>query len=154
MDCSLPGSSVSGISQQECWSGLPFPPQADLPDPGINPKSPASPALQMDSLHWVTWEGKCGRRDKYSSEKDSKQHMWRNKGSRTWALECHSTCCQQGPRTNAKISEQILKNRTCSESQSVSPQIIIPVGFSFSFPFALFFNWSIFDLFCKLWGTT
>jgi len=45
MDCSLPGSSVHGISQQERWSGLPFPPQADLPDPGIKPKSPASPAL-------------------------------------------------------------------------------------------------------------
>ena len=23
--------------RQECWSGLPFPPPADLPDPGINP---------------------------------------------------------------------------------------------------------------------
>ena len=33
MDCSLPGSSVCG----------------DLPDPGIEPVSPASPALQ-DSL--------------------------------------------------------------------------------------------------------
>ena len=25
MDCSLSGSSVHGISRQECWSGLPFP---------------------------------------------------------------------------------------------------------------------------------
>ena len=24
-DCSLPGSSVYGISRQECWSGLPLP---------------------------------------------------------------------------------------------------------------------------------
>ena len=31
--------------QQECWSGLPFPPPGDLSDPGIKPESPASPAL-------------------------------------------------------------------------------------------------------------
>ena len=24
-----------GFSRQECWSGLPFPPLGDLPDPGI-----------------------------------------------------------------------------------------------------------------------
>ena len=27
--------------RQESWSGLPFPPLGDLPDPGINPKFPA-----------------------------------------------------------------------------------------------------------------
>ena len=27
---------------QEYWSGLPFPPLEDLPDPGIKPASPAS----------------------------------------------------------------------------------------------------------------
>ena len=41
MSASLPGSSVRGISQQEYWSGLPFSPPGDLPDPGIQPKSPA-----------------------------------------------------------------------------------------------------------------
>ena len=34
-----------GFPRQECWSGLPFPPPGDLPDPGIEPVSPASPAL-------------------------------------------------------------------------------------------------------------
>ena len=34
-----------GFSRQEYWSGLPFPPPSDLPDPGIKPMSPASPAL-------------------------------------------------------------------------------------------------------------
>ena len=48
MDCSLPGSSVDGgFSRQEYWSGLPCPPPGDLPDPGIEPESPA---LQADSL--------------------------------------------------------------------------------------------------------
>ena len=31
--------------RQEYWSGLPFPAPRDLPYPGIEPTSPASPAL-------------------------------------------------------------------------------------------------------------
>ena len=34
-----------GLSWQEYWSGLPFPPPGDLPDPGIKPTSLASLAL-------------------------------------------------------------------------------------------------------------
>ena len=30
---------------QEYWKGLPFPPPGDLPDPGLEPTSPAPPAL-------------------------------------------------------------------------------------------------------------
>ena len=30
-----------GFSRQQYWSGLPFPPPRDLPDPGIKPESPA-----------------------------------------------------------------------------------------------------------------
>ena len=36
-----------GFSRQEYWSELPFPSPEDLPDPGIEP---GSPALQADSL--------------------------------------------------------------------------------------------------------
>ena len=36
-----------GFSRQKCWSGLPFPSPGDLPDPGIEPRSPA---LQADAL--------------------------------------------------------------------------------------------------------
>ena len=36
-----------GFSRQEHWSGLPFPSPGNLPNPGIEPKSPA---LQADSL--------------------------------------------------------------------------------------------------------
>ena len=35
------------FSRQEYWSGLPCPPPGDLPDPGIEP---GSPALQADTL--------------------------------------------------------------------------------------------------------
>ena len=31
----------TGFPRQECWSGLPFPSPEDLPDPGVEPMSPA-----------------------------------------------------------------------------------------------------------------
>ena len=36
-----------GFSRQEYWSGLPFPSPGDLPEPGLEP---GSPALQTDAL--------------------------------------------------------------------------------------------------------
>ena len=36
-----------GFSRQEYWGGLPFPSPGDLPDPGIEPESPA---LKADAL--------------------------------------------------------------------------------------------------------
>ena len=39
-----------GFFRQEYWSGLPCPPPGDLPNPGTEPTSPVSPALQADSL--------------------------------------------------------------------------------------------------------
>ena len=34
-----------GLPRQEYWSGLPFPSPGNLPDPGIEPTTPGSPAL-------------------------------------------------------------------------------------------------------------
>ena len=55
--CQAPPSM--GFSRQEYWSGLPFPSPGDLPDPGIEP---VSPALQIRNLplgdskeRWVSW---------------------------------------------------------------------------------------------------
>ena len=45
MDCSLPGCSIHGDS--EYWSVLPCSPSGDLPNPGVEPRSPT---LQVDSL--------------------------------------------------------------------------------------------------------
>ena len=50
LDCSPPGSSLIGISQQEYWSRLPFAPSWDLLEGGIELLSPVSPALQAGSL--------------------------------------------------------------------------------------------------------
>ena len=43
------------FSRQEYWSGLPFSPPGNLPDPGIKPTMPVDPALEADFLplsHW------------------------------------------------------------------------------------------------------
>ena len=40
-------SPSMGFSRQEYWSGLPFPSPGDLPDPGIEPRSPS---LEVDAL--------------------------------------------------------------------------------------------------------
>ena len=46
-----------GFSRQEYWSGLPYPPPKDLPDPGIKPVSFASPALAGGFFTTsATWE--------------------------------------------------------------------------------------------------
>ena len=46
-DCSLHGPLPMEFSRQEYWSGLPCPPPGNLPNPGIEPRSPT---LQADSL--------------------------------------------------------------------------------------------------------
>ena len=46
-DSLLPHELSLKFSRQEYWSGLPFPSPWDLPNPGIEP---GSPALQADSL--------------------------------------------------------------------------------------------------------
>ena len=56
MDCSPQGSSVHGILQARIleWAAMLSP--GDLPDPGIKPVSPVTPALQADSLPLATGE--------------------------------------------------------------------------------------------------
>ena len=43
------------VHWQEYWSGLPFLPPGDLSNPGTEPMTPASPALQVDSLPLSYW---------------------------------------------------------------------------------------------------
>ena len=43
-----------GFSRQEYWSGLPFPSPGDLPNPGIEPRSPACKHI----LYLLSHQGK------------------------------------------------------------------------------------------------
>ena len=58
------------FSRQEYWSGLPFPSPGDLPDPGIELTSLASPPLAGRFFTTsATWEA----RKEYSKEENTKQ---------------------------------------------------------------------------------
>ena len=46
-----------GLSQQEYWSGLPFPPPGDLPDPEIEPTPLMSPTFMLFTTS-ATWEAR------------------------------------------------------------------------------------------------
>ena len=47
-----------GFSRQDYWSGVPFPPPGDLPDPGIELASLSSPALAGGFfITGAAWEG-------------------------------------------------------------------------------------------------
>ena len=50
MDCSPPGSSVHGILQAKILEWVAIPSPGDLPNPGIDPRSPA---LKADTLQAV-----------------------------------------------------------------------------------------------------
>ena len=49
-DCGPQAALAVKFSRQEYWSALPCSTPGDLPDPGIEPESPASPASQVYSL--------------------------------------------------------------------------------------------------------
>ena len=53
MDCSPQAPLPMGFAKQEYWSELPFSSPGDLPDPGIESRSPA---LQADSTFSATRE--------------------------------------------------------------------------------------------------
>ena len=60
-----------GLSRQGYWSGLPFPSPGDLPDPGIEPRSPA---VQADTLPPEP-PGKLQSNSLVASE-EAKRQLW------------------------------------------------------------------------------
>ena len=71
LDWSPPGSSVHGISQARILEWMPFPSPGDLPNPGVKPESPVSPALQAGSppaepsgkpQHRIIWHLKSAKK--------------------------------------------------------------------------------------------
>ena len=59
MDCSPQGSSVPGILQARILEREPFPSPGDLPDPGIEPVSPALVGGVFFFNHRATREAPC-----------------------------------------------------------------------------------------------
>ena len=67
------------FSRQEYWSGLPFPSPGDLPDPGIEPRSPT---LQVDALTSAFPQARRGDirpNDQAKGEKDQGGFIFKGK---------------------------------------------------------------------------
>ena len=72
-----------GFSRQEYWSGLLCPPPGDLPNPGIEPVSPASPALQAAAASVVSDSVRPHRH-----QPTGFPHPWDSPGKNT-GVGCH-----------------------------------------------------------------
>ena len=68
VDCSHQAPAPMGFSRQEYWSGLPSSSPGDLPDPGIEPRSPTlqaealtsdPPGMKGGQLQKIYWEKFC-----------------------------------------------------------------------------------------------
>ena len=93
-----------GFPRQEHWSGLPFPPPGDLPDPGIEPYR----LLRCRQLlhRWAT--------------REAQGHIW---------MSCYSKddLCTRGI-TLELLAQNLKPHTTTTESESVfSPQGVIPI---------------------------
>ena len=64
-----------GFSRQEYWIDLSCPLPEDLPDTGIEPSSPVSPAL-------------AGRFFTYSDTQEAPKSIHLNNNSESWILQC------------------------------------------------------------------
>ena len=71
-----------GFSRQECWSRLPFPSPGDLPDPGIEP---GSPALQADTLP----SKPPGKPSKITVWLENKKEQSRQRKGLEWQAKCN-----------------------------------------------------------------
>ena len=85
MDSSPPCSLSMGFSRQKYWSGLPCPPPGNLPNPGIEP---GSPALQVESLP-LRHQGSPVK--SYIPPEISSRSFWANP---TYLQGCHSSWCR------------------------------------------------------------
>ena len=115
IDCSLPGSSVHGILWTRILEWFPRPPPADLPNPGIEPRSPA---LQADSTVWVTREAHIQSMYIYSQSYGfSSGHVWMRE------LDCEESWEQKNWCFWTVVLEKTLESPLdCKEIQPVHPK--------------------------------
>ena len=107
-----------GFSRQEHWSGVPFPSPGDLPDLGIEPRSPA---LQAYSLP-TELQGKPQRRSETQSHSNKLGLGWKCDGKSfksfklgklgLTCLKGHSDCClksELGGKGDGERSSRVLQ---------------------------------------------
>ena len=97
-----------GFPRQASWSGLPFPPPGDLPDPRSEPASPVSPALQADSLPTEP-SGKPNGCMSFFFFSSLFAHILVGLGEEAEVYtHVHSICCLIGSPQNPQFSNPVL----------------------------------------------
>ena len=74
-----------GLSWQEYWSGLRFPPPGDLPDPEIEAVSPRLLHWQQVLSHWATWEAPSSLRHNNSNNNNKRLETYKH----SFKSKCH-----------------------------------------------------------------
>ena len=117
------------FSRLEYWSGLPFPSPEDLPDPGIEP---GSPALQAGSLPTELW-GKLPKINKYllKEKKNSKPHPFHRNTNLTTIPRWKQLYESSGVQPRGSASQQSTKSKySCNKMNKKSsytlPALCIP----------------------------
>ena len=108
-----------GFSRQEDWSGLPFPSPGDLPDPGIEP---GSPALEADAL---------------TSEPAGKPYSFYTTSSKPQTQKKHNTLFISSHLCDRELIQEIERegitlNNSMSEHRATAvipqdPQLTLPI---------------------------
>ena len=111
-----------GFSRQEYWSGLPFPSPGDLPNPGIEPRSPA---LQADALSSESPDSILKSRDIIfptnvslcsQSYDFSSSHVW------MWELDCKESWVLKNRYFWTVVLKTLESPLDGKESQPVHPK--------------------------------
>ena len=121
MDCNLPGASFHGISQQEDWRGLPFPPPGDLPDLGIECLCPA----MADRL--------------FTAEPSGKQYVYSSNSNEFYAIKKKMLSPATKPFSCAQM-------QCATYQQNINQKTKIKLYLSNLFDFALKNNFSLFHI--------
>ena len=113
-----------GFSKQKYWNGLPCPPPGDLLDPGMESGSPASPALQVDSLSLSHQESPSEytvhqwcKQLQTSEKKRSRrqQDLGTQKQDSQW-ISVIINCRKQQVISNRKLSQEL-----CAQCSRINP---------------------------------
>ena len=91
MDVAHQATLSIGFPRQEHWSGLPFPPPGDLPDPGIKPASLASLASPaLTGRLFLAWEeGKSADSAQHGLREAERTPAIQSRRELHWELTAH-----------------------------------------------------------------
>ena len=112
LDCSLPAFSVHKVFQATIWSGFPFSSPGNLPDPGMEPTSPAL----ADRFFTTISSGK---------PRLEKEPLWKWNGSASQMYYCSFSVIKICKRNGIRISNVVFPGTSRISQESVWATIFI-----------------------------